>query len=316
MNMVRRWHAKWLYSIQIAALLWKYGALLRRIRKANAPSAEKDFAVLRMCCHVLDKGLNIRPFEPGHSRPIHRRARALCDAIRTQHGDPFRDDAAWEWCMRILREYEDAQNKGEAAAAEMREERGGGSCGAAGASPAIPMAAADWIRQVMAQRVSCRDLADREIPSEIWRRIVCSAVESPTSCCRQAVRFRILHDPERVREARQAIAGATGYSKGIPYLVCVTADLRMYECCQDSFLPIIDASLALDAFSLAAICEGISVTILNYLRATLRDDARIRTLFAVPEHEQIIVFASAGHPAAWPRKPVRRSVDTFLREIP
>ncbi|MGD9612720.1 MAG: nitroreductase family protein [Kiritimatiellia bacterium] len=308
MNPLRRLRERWRAGAQFFALLRTYAALVRRIKKANAPSAEKDFAAFRMCCHVLDKGLSIRPFEPGHSRPIYQGACQARDAVRTRHGDKFQADAAWQWGENILREYEEAQRTGIGASAEAAA----ATDLLAGLPPEVP----EWIRQGMARRVSCRDLADREVPDEIWRRIVGSAVEAPTSCCRQAVRFRILHDPERVRAASRCIAGATGYSRGIPYLVCVSADLRMYADVRDSLLPYLDAALALDAFSLAAACERISVTILNFQRATARECRRVRELFAVPECEQIVVFASAGYPAALPRKPVRRPVETFLQVIP
>lgn len=308
MRGLQRLRNQWRAAMQLGALTWNYAVYLRRIMKANAPSDEKDFALFRIYCHVLDKGLNLRPFEPGHAQRIYKLACQAREAVRSRSGDVFGSDAAWQWGEAVLREYEEAQRSGRPVAAG---ENAGGAVMLAGLPPEAP----EWMRQGMARRVSCRDLEDRAIPDEIWRRIVCLAMEAPTSCCRQAVRFRMLRDPEKIREATHSIAGATGYSQGIPYLVCVSADLRMYAECADAMLPYIDAALALDSFSLAAACDGISVTILNFQRATKRDQARIRKLYAVPEHEQIVVFASAGYPAVLPRKPARRSVEVFFKVI-
>lgn len=290
------------------SLLWKHVALLQSMRRANAPSAERAFALFRMYSHVLDKGLNIRPFEPGHSRRIYQEACAVRDVIQNRYGNPFLDDPAWQWGLTVMAEYEAAQQSGQTDnPAQVHGAR---------LMDGLPPEAPEWIRQGIARRVSCRDLADQEIPRLVWERIVQAAVEAPTSCCRRSVRFRILHDPDRIRTASRLIAGATGYSRGIPYLICVSADLRMYADSADALLPYIDTALALDSFSLAAACEGVSVTILNFQRASLKDHACLKRLYGIPEHEQIVIFASAGYPAVLPRKPARRSVDAFLKVIP
>lgn len=280
------WHLKELSKF------WRYIELFER---NSAGDAYPIYSRLCTACHILDKGLHIRNFEPGHGGAVYKRAKLLESQIPAD--SRIRGEAAFQWCLNVMVDYEAAQ------------QTGAPSYPAGGYAVNAEQTAA--FENLCSAEVSCRDFLPDEVSDDVWEEIVGLAMTAPNSCCRQSTRFHIVGDPEKVSKLSGTIAGATGFNRLIPYLVFVAADLRVYASC-DHRLPYIDAALALDRFTLAACTRGVYLTILNFEHADKRERELVHSMLGIPRSQRIVVAAAAGRPANLPSKPGRMAVEHFL----
>lgn len=286
---VRYWHFREMLK------LWRY---LEHFEMGPHQDNYPNYSRLCTACHILDKGLHIREFEVGHSTRVYRQAKNLMAKIPVDA--PFRQDEAFLWCTKVIELYEAAQKS---QAVQL---------------PEVILNSDDMDRRIFdalaKSRVSCRDFLADEVPEQIWKEIVGLALCAPNSCCRQAVRYYIVHNSEIIQKLVPLVAGATGFNKMIPYLIFVTGDLRVYSSL-DHRLPYIDAALSLDLFSLAARTRGILSTILNFEHATDQERKTVHSLLDIPDHERIIIISAAGKPNKVPAKPGRMSLERVIKII-
>lgn len=219
---------------------------------------EVYFSKLRTKAHILDKGLNIIPFEKGHGKNVYLNCLELMGKIKS---DSIINDPAYHWCKEVLFHYENAQklnnNISHSKQVTINEEE------------------RKIFNKVVRSRISCRNFTNERIENDIWDRILEMAVLAPSSCCRQPARYYIINNPEIILKLIPNIAGATGFSKGIPNLICVTADHRAYDI-KDRFLPFIDVALNVENFVLACSSFNVSTTILNIQHATKKKKKKLR----------------------------------------
>ena len=270
----------------ISQTQYRFFRYLWRFSWLDRTDAQTAFGVLRVNCHILDKALHIQPFQKGHSMRVYREVkRVITDPAFLKEIDPC--DPAFLWCKNVYEQFEGAQND-------------------------IPITKLPESQE----RCSCRFFLKDKVSPECWPRIVEEAVKASNSCNRQSVRFYIVSSDEKIKQLIPSIAGATGFSNGIAHFVCVAVDLRPYLCIDDVLLPIIDAALALDAFSAAAYKENIAMTILNFFHATEKDRKNVERVLNLPAYERVIVFAAAGYPGEESlHKPPRMALNNFFKEI-
>lgn len=261
----------------------------RILRFAKDHSVERDvkLSMLRTQSHILDKGLNIYPFEKGHGRRVYDKCRRILSQIPAS-GTP---DPALEWCRNVIANYERAQIS-DSWVPERRE------------PPVFGDSERAVFGAIVDSRVSCRDFHAELIPDVIWSNIVIQASLAPSACCRHAERFHIVSSKSLVDALVPCIAGATGFSSPIPHLVCVTADIRAYAVI-DRFLPFIDVSLSTGYFLLSAAAYGIGTTVLNWQHATKEQNQEVRRILGLPEYEEVLMFIAAGKPKSLPERPSR-----------
>lgn len=253
------------------------------------------FSLLRKDCHVLDKGLHILPFEQGHGKAIYDEAIFLRKRLV---GTLCVNDPSYSWCEQVITSYEQAQS------------------GKLGIDDISYHVYNDDERRVLYNffhsRVSSRYFNDKNVPESIWNEIVEIAADAPNGCCRQTSRVYVVHEKEMIAKLKKNIAGATGFSNGIPYLLCVTADTRPYMCI-DRILAYIDASLFTENLVLACRANNIFTTILNFQHASQKQRKTVAEYLSIPDYERVILFIAAGCVDFVPQKPVRMSINQFRK---
>lgn len=263
--------------------------------KKIANDLDVDLALLRKNCHILDKGLHITPFEKGHGKQIYKETLLLFDRLLP---GSKKSDPSFDWCRDVIASYERAQNTG---------------CPSKNVpfynySDVEKKGIYDFIRS----RVSCRNFNGKIINDSIWNEIIELAADAPNGCCRQTSRIYIIKDKEIIGKLKPKIGGATGFSNGIPYLLCVTADLRPYVSI-DRMLPYIDASLFVENLVLACRANNVFTTILNFQHASNSEREYVMRCIGIPFYERVILFIAAGYADLIPDKPKRMSINQFRK---
>lgn len=264
----------------------------------NDKKNDKDevlFSLLRKDCHILDKGLHTIPFEKGHGKQVYREAFSLKNKLVNTS---FVDDPSFSWCEQVISTYECAQsnevtNLNKSYHIYNDEDR-------------------KMIYEYLFSRVSCRNFNNDVISDSIWNSVIEIAADAPNGCCRQTSRAYIINNQNIISKLRDKIAGATSFSNGIPYLLCITADTRPYMCI-DRILAYVDASLFVENLVLACRANNIFTTILNFQHASEKERKFVSECLSIPSYERIILFIAAGRVDFVPEKPVRMSVKYFRK---
>jgi nitroreductase len=255
------------------------------------------FANLRVKCHILDKGLWTEPFQTGHGENVYQEAKSLVKRITDS---AIFTDAAYQWCLYIMKQYEEAQITGNTGKEihdlylySERERK--------------------EIVDFITSSVSCRSFLDKKIDNDILYELVKIASTAPNSCCRQTTRAYIVLDNSKIAFLNKHIVGATGFSNGIPHLLCITSDIRSHQR-SERFFPYIDSSIFLQNFALGCRAYNIFSVILSFQYATQSDIKEVKKCLAIPEFEKPIIFMAFGYPAKVPKKPDRMNVK-FIGQI-
>lgn len=266
--------------------------------KAYSDENEVNFARLRQSAHVLDKGLHIVPFEKGHGTEIYHQCKSLKEKITDES---IKADPAFLWVESVIEKYEQAQQTGIITDKNI-------SC------PLFSEEDKNGFYKIILSRTSCRRFTTETIPEQIWNEIIKIASDAPSGCCRQTTRYYIEKDSEKIKLLIKNIAGATGFSGNfIPYLICITADIRPYSI-KDRLLPYIDASLSTQNLLLACTVNNIYGTPLNFQHASKKEIKQVKEILTIPEYEQIILFIAVGKAQVLPRKPERMDIKRIRKK--
>jgi nitroreductase len=252
----------------------------------NDNEEEVIFTRLRTSCHILDKGLHIVPFEKGHGTNVYMQCKKYKDKITNK---AIKTDPAFLWAESVVEKYEQAQQneiivKEKISASEFTNND-----------------KVDFYR-IIKSRTSCRNFTNEKILDKTWNEIIEIAADAPSGCCRQTERYYIEDDSNIIKALVPNIAGATGFSGKIPYLICITADIRPYGI-KDRLLPYIDVSLSIQNFLLACTINNIYGTPLNFQHATKKEIRNVKSILNIPAYEKIILFIAAGKAQKLPLKP-------------
>lgn len=282
-----------IYIIKIAIHDIKYVVKMIKLKREGE---EVYFAYLRKTCHVLDKGLHTVPFEKGHGDRAYKEAKLLNSRISDSI---IKNDPSYLWCSTVIENYEKAQKEG--------------ACAPNNPYLKFTNQQKNDFYNLMKWRVSTRHFNHEIVPDSIWNDVIEMASQAPNSCCKQTTRYYLISDPRILTSVVKYVAGATGFNNYIPYLVCVTSDLRPYAVI-DRFLHLIDSALSVENFVLAARVNNVFTTILNWQHASDRDNEEVKHILNIPSYEQINLFIAAGYSDNVPVKPARLS-NCFIRKM-
>lgn len=258
---------------------------------------EVQIAQLRLCAHVLDKGLRRPDWEPGHSRPLYTQGRCLLDRLIQDRSDGQED---LKWAAEIIGEYE-------------RRQAGSSPPPANVAVPdPHPLPPPEEVARLLRARVSTRCFIARPVPETILEDIVAAAIHAPSSCNRQSLRAYASLNPDRVRDVLACFSGFTGFSPYVPCAIVFCADLRPYYFPNEIFIPTLDTGLAIENALLMATAHGLSATPLTWGSRRPGDEERLRDLLDIPAHLEIVAGAACGYPRQSAEPPVRKSVAATL----
>lgn len=268
----------------------------RHVKYHSMGTDEILFSRLRMFCHMLDKGMNNIHFEKGHSMSVYKSAISL----RNQLSESYKNDSSFVWVNEIIERFEKAQETGYPVLD----------------SHTPPIYTQQQINEYtcfITNRTSCRNFLEKKIPTDVIKNIIKIAIDAPNGCCRQVVRYYITQNREKIQQTIPHIAGITNFSN-IPCLVCVAAETSYYDLI-DKNLQFVDASLSAENFILAASLYGVYGTMCNFFHANKTDVSICKKLYEVSETETIVMFISMGYPNEIPRKPERRDLHVFYKEV-
>ena len=161
-------------------------------------------------------------------------------------------------------------------------------------------------------RVSVRKFTDQKIEDEKLKLIADCAKAAPSGKNRQARKFTIVHNREKIQEPAQAIAKVHNRS-----------DYRIYDC--DAILLIsfaendiygqCDSSCAIENTYLAAEALGLGAVWINQLRDKCNepDIRKVLDSFHIPSNHVICGFVALGYPAEKPAPKERTEPVEFIQ---
>lgn len=273
---------------------YKYNCRHLKIRREC--SSEKDFATLRMYCHMLDKAMNNPSFEKGHSTQVFEKAKVLCFNLM----NIYQDDPAFKWTLEIIERFKDAQGTGVPMLIDVNAKD-------------YSLDERSFISEFIKSRISCRNFKANQIEENILKEIVSLAVDAPNGCCRQTVRFHITQDAEIIHKIMPHVAGMTNFTN-VPCVAFVCAESSFYDLI-DKKLQYVDASLAAENLILASRLYGIYGTMCNFFHASEKDVADCKALLHIKNSENVVMVIALGYPQKLPEKPVRRDVESFYEIV-
>lgn len=254
-------------------------------------------SLLRLYAHCLDKGMHRADFEKGHSR--YEYAKVLELRKRT-----VVDDGTDGWIKAIIDDYHEAQRSG--VISENYRKRYN-----INERPVEPSA----FMRLSRKRRSCRQFLGAGISAEVIQEIVTAALEAPSSCNRQTVRYYYTQNRSVEEEALKCFSGYTGFTKGGAMLLLFCVDLRPYNLPNEIFLPTLDAGLAAAHFSLAATTHGLNVTFLSMGPRSRIQDEDLRKLYKLPEFVDVVVGGIVGYPEFEAQRPERIYLNKSLIKV-
>jgi nitroreductase len=154
------------------------------------------------------------------------------------------------------------------------------------------------------------------LPQPVDRAIIDQAIEigalAPSACNRQPFQFRILDDPELVRQIIKIPFGLAGYGHNVPVVVAVIGQQRHYFDERDRHLIYIDASLAVMGFLFALEAQGIGTCCVN-CPDIAKKEAQMAELMNLSLDERPVMLIALGHPD--PEGLVARSTKKSISQL-
>jgi len=161
-------------------------------------------------------------------------------------------------------------------------------------------------------RTRVRKFTDQKIEEEKLKIIADCARASPTGKNRQARKFTVIQNSEKIQKLAQAIAKTLNRS-----------DYRIYDCnaiilisfAEDDIYGQCDSSCAIENIYLAAASMGLGAVWINQLRDKC-NEPEIRSVldsFQIPKNHIICGFSALGYPAETPAPKERTEPIAFIR---
>ena len=161
-------------------------------------------------------------------------------------------------------------------------------------------------------RVSVRKFTDQKIEDEKLKLMADCAKAAPSGKNRQARKFTIVHNREKIQELAQAIAKVHNRS-----------DYRIYDCdaillisfAEDDIYGQCDSSCAIENTYLAAEALGLGAVWINQLRDKCNepDIRKVLDSFHIPSNHVICRFVALGYPAEKPTPKERTEPVEFIQ---
>ena len=268
----------------------------KHLKFYTTDSKEKQFATLRMFCHMMDKALNNPLFEPGHSQEIYNEALKISEKIK----DYYFNDPSFIWTQNILKNFNEIQKKKEVVKKNNK-------------TVVYTDNEKTLIKKFILSRTSCRNFQKKYISEDIIKDIISLAIDAPNGCCRQAVRFYITQKASKITNLIPNIAGITNFTN-IQGLVAVCAESSFYSL-KDKKLQYVDASLSSENFILAASMHGVYGTMCNFFHASPKQINNCKKILSIKDSENIVMFIAIGYPINIPQKPTRQDISVFYKDV-
>lgn len=164
------------------------------------------------------------------------------------------------------------------------------------------------VHEAIRTRKSVRAWADRPVARETLERVMEAARLAPSARNDQEWRFVVVTD-EGLRGKLAAAAKNQVFVGQAPVVIvaCAETDRRTMACGHPSFL--IDAAIAIDHITLAAVEEGLGTCWIGAF-----DALEVRSILGIPKSIEVVELLPLGYPAdASPVQKKRLSLDEIVR---
>ncbi|AWW32580.1 nitroreductase [Echinicola strongylocentroti] len=240
-----------------------------RINKANI------YTLIRNT-HRLEKGLLMRPRKPVFG--LDYIGETVDAFVNIWEPNKIQTDAQYKWFYEVLEEYfttSGPHQKVETLKSKFKNKVNGfrldDSC--TDKMKYIPYARQEQNKsnityeefyKLTKYRRSVRWFLNKPVPRELIDKAILAANQSPSACNRQPFEYRIIDDPDLLKEVTTLPMGIRGYEHNIPMLIVVVGNLGAYFDERDRHVIYIDASLANMSFMLALETLGVSSCSINW----------------------------------------------------
>ncbi|MFW5743519.1 MAG: nitroreductase family protein [Spirochaetota bacterium] len=147
------------------------------------------------------------------------------------------------------------------------------------------------VHEAIATRKSVRSWADTPVPDDVLERVLASTRLAPSARNAGEWRLVIVQDAELRRRLGEAASNQTFVGEAPVVIVgCSQTDRRLMKCGQPAYL--IDASIALDHLTLAAVEEGLGTCWIGSF-----DPDAVREILGIPKSVEIVELMPLGYPA-------------------
>lgn len=239
-------------------------------------SAEKNLLLMRKYAHIIDKGLQRKRVEAGHSKQVYEDLKAILRDLSPE----LAEEPTVQWAKKQVARYDALQED------KFQIER---------KTPAAPKVSYNDFCELMRNRRSNRYFSERRLSPEDVSKLTATVSWAASSCNKQPIKLFYSFAPAVARKCLRCCKGGTGFDGEIPSFWVFTADCRGYVWPSELYLPHIDVSLGAQNFFLAATTLGLSGTILSWAQHTQEEEQTLRELLEIPPEYLIVFCAVVGY---------------------
>ena len=143
------------------------------------------------------------------------------------------------------------------------------------------------------QRRSVRYYRDTPVPHELIEKAMRVALLAPSACNRQPYKFRVIDQPDILRNVTTIPLGTKTYATNIPMMIFVIGDQSYYSDERDRHLIYIDSSLATMSFVFALETLGLSSCIINWPDIK-KKEILLSSILGLKTYERCVLCISVG----------------------
>jgi len=162
------------------------------------------------------------------------------------------------------------------------------------------------VTEAIEKRQSIREYQDTAVPEEKLKKVLEAARLSPSASNRQDRRFVVVKDSERRRELSEAANGQR-HVREAPVVIAAVATVPAYVmmCGVPSYA--VDAAIAVDHMSLAAVSEGLGTCWIGAF-----SQEKVREILRIPNEYMVVALLTLGFPRSPGNPKTRKPLDEMV----
>jgi nitroreductase len=145
--------------------------------------------------------------------------------------------------------------------------------------------------EAIKRRKSVRKYLDKQIPDDVFNRVMDAARSAPSASNRQEWRFVAVKEKSTKRELAKIAGDQNFIAEAAVVLVCCGIDDGKIMHCGQPACPL-DVTIAIDHITLAATAEGLGSCWIGHF-----EEEPVKRLLAIPKEVRVIELLPIGYPA-------------------
>ena len=290
----------WRHYLRDAMRFWKYN-----LRAGHADNAGVERS-LRMCVHIIEKGLSLKNTRPYFGRDVIQRVLKETEELRkSSYSNPRLISSAVE-AIKAYRDFHhdftpnESQKKLLLMIDDFLATSASCSCqGGLGGTfrttrTELERKLGGPLSEGLRARHSIRTFSDRQINQTVIDRALSVAQASPSACNLQPVRVHVATNREMIDELLRIQAGARGFYEQVMALFVIAYEVGLQIGPRSRNQGYIDAGIFAQSLMLALLNEQIGTCPLNWAQEA-STDAKLRSLMNIPDSQTIVMLVAGGY---------------------